>query len=79
MAIQEIVNFVNNIIDNKDIGIGILLPGSEIKDQIVNMASTHVKVVSINNTLCIYGIEPKTNIYAIEPNNNEFYKFVPIL
>ncbi len=79
VAIQEIVNFVNNIIDNKDIGIGILLPGSELKDQIVNMASTHVKVVSINNTLCIYGIEPKTNIYAIEPNNNEFYKFVPIL
>lgn len=79
VAIQEVVNFVNDIIDSKDIGIGLLLPGSEIKDQIVNMASTHVKVVSINNTLCIYGIEPKTNMYAIEPNDNEFYKFVPIL
>lgn len=79
VAIQEVVNFVNNIIDNKDIGIGMLLPGTEIKDQIVNMASTHIKIVSINNTLCLYGIEPKTNLYVIEANNNEFYKLVPIL
>jgi KaiC/GvpD/RAD55 family RecA-like ATPase len=79
VAIQEAVNFINSIIDNKDIGIGVLLQGIKIKDQIVNMASTHVKIVSINNTLCLYGIEPKTNLYVIETDNNNLYKLVPIL
>lgn len=79
VTIQEIVNFINNIIDNKDIGLGILLPGTEIRNQIVNMVTTHFKLVSLNNTVCLYGIEPKTNLYAIESDNNEFYKLVPIL
>ncbi|MEM3238256.1 MAG: gas vesicle protein GvpD P-loop domain-containing protein [Thermoplasmata archaeon] len=83
LAIQEIVEFINNIIDNKDIGILTLRPGVKNKTQIMNMASTHIRVVLINNTLCLYGINPKTNIYVIEPwechLTQRFYKLISII
>lgn len=83
LAIQETVDFINNIIDNKDIGILTLRPGVKNRDQVINMASTHIKLVSIKNTLCLYGISPKTNIYVIEPAEDSlterFYKLTPII
>lgn len=67
-AIQEAVNFVNSIIDYRDIAIGVLLPGSEVKNAVINMASTHIKIVAINNTTSLYGIFPKTNLLVLEPD-----------
>ncbi|MGC8497339.1 MAG: gas vesicle protein GvpD P-loop domain-containing protein [Thermoplasmata archaeon] len=82
LAIQETIEFVNSIIENKDIGILTLLPGAQNRENIINMASTHIKLILINNTLCLYGINPKTNIYVIEPAEDSlterFYKLTPI-
>ncbi|MEM3237454.1 MAG: gas vesicle protein GvpD P-loop domain-containing protein [Thermoplasmata archaeon] len=79
IAFLEIVDFINNIINSNDIGIAIAKPGIISENLIKNMASIHIRLLNIYNKLCLYGIAPKTILYAIEPSKNYSFDLVPIV
>ena len=48
-----------------NLGIGLLKPGLLVSSEILNMMDTYFRIVNIDNAPCIYGIRPRTTIYAI--------------
>ncbi|MGA9839069.1 MAG: gas vesicle protein GvpD P-loop domain-containing protein [Thermoplasmata archaeon] len=48
-----------------NLGIGLLKPGLLISGEILNMMDTYFRIINIDNAPCIYGIRPRTTIYAI--------------
>jgi len=65
MALQELLSGVANTKNSDDIGMGILKPGLNLSKEIKNMADNYFVLLSINKTPCIYGVKPKTGLYAI--------------
>jgi len=65
VAIQHLLDAVAKIKISEDLGIGILKPGLRLTQEIMNMADTYFKIISIDKCPCIYGIKPKTMIYGI--------------
>jgi KaiC/GvpD/RAD55 family RecA-like ATPase len=65
IAIKDLLNAVAKTKISKDLGLGIIKPGLKLTQEIMNMADTYMKIVDINKCPCIYGIKPKTMIYAI--------------
>ncbi|MFP4000301.1 MAG: gas vesicle protein GvpD P-loop domain-containing protein [Thermoplasmata archaeon] len=65
MALQELLSGVANTKNSDDIGVGILKPGLNLSRDIKNMADNYFVILSINKTPCIYGVKPKTGLYAI--------------
>ena len=65
VAIQHLLDAVAKIKISKDLGIGILKPGLRLTQEIMNMADTYFKIISIDKCPCIYGIKPKTMIFGI--------------
>jgi KaiC/GvpD/RAD55 family RecA-like ATPase len=51
-----------------NLGIGLLKPGLLVSSEILNMMDTYFRVINIDNAPCIYGIRPRTTIYAISPD-----------
>lgn len=81
-AIKSLFSGVARIKVSKDIGIGLLKPGLKVTQEIINMADTYFKILDIDRTPCIYGIKPRTIIYAIvadELLGTPNIKFVPIV
>ncbi|HXW66911.1 MAG TPA: gas vesicle protein GvpD P-loop domain-containing protein [Thermoplasmata archaeon] len=48
-----------------NLGIGLLKPGLLVSSEILNMMDTYFRIMNIDNAPCIYGIRPRTTIYAI--------------
>src|SRR5580658_8617576 len=48
-----------------NLGIGLLKPGLLVSSEILNMVDTYFRIINIDNAPCIYGIRPRTTIYAI--------------
>ncbi|MBA3046403.1 MAG: hypothetical protein KKH41_01530 [Candidatus Thermoplasmatota archaeon] len=65
VAIQHLLDAVAKIKISRDLGIGILKPGLRLTQEIMNMADTYIKIVTIDKCPCIYGVKPKTMIYGI--------------
>lgn len=65
VAIQHLLDAVAKIKISKDLGIGILKPGLRLTQEIMNMADTYFKIISIDKCPCIYGVKPKTMIFGI--------------
>ncbi len=51
-----------------NLGIGLLKPGLLVSSEILNMMDTYFRIINIDNAPCIYGIRPRTPIYAISPD-----------
>ena len=51
-----------------NLGIGLLKPGLLVSSEILNMMDTYFRVINIDNAPCIYGIRPRTTVYAISPD-----------
>lgn len=51
-----------------NLGIGLLKPGLLVSSEILNMMDTYFRIVNIDNAPCIYGIRPRTTVYAISPD-----------
>jgi hypothetical protein len=82
VAIRNLFDAVAKIKISKDMGIGILKPGLKLRQEIMNMADTFIKVGSIDKRPCIYGVKPKTIIHAIvtdEERGSPYVKLVPIV
>ncbi len=65
IAVKRLLENVAKTKNTDDVGIGILKPGLNISREIKNMADNYFVIDSINKTPCIYGIKPKTGLYAI--------------
>ena len=50
-----------------DVLIGVLKPSAKLKDEICEMADVHLRFISINGTLNLYGIKPYAVIHNISP------------
>jgi KaiC/GvpD/RAD55 family RecA-like ATPase len=48
-----------------NLGIGLLKPGLLVSSEILNMVDTYFRIINIDNAPCLYGIRPRTQIYAI--------------
>ena len=51
-----------------NLGIGLLKPGLLVSSEILNMMDTYFRIINIDNAPAIYGIRPRTPIYAISPD-----------
>jgi hypothetical protein len=81
-AIKSLFSGVARIKISKDIGIGLIKPGLKVTQEIINMADTYFKILDIDRTPCIYGVKPRTIIYAIvadELLGTPNLKLVPIV
>jgi hypothetical protein len=65
VAIQHLLDAVAKIKISSDLGIGILKPGLRLTQEIMNMADTYLKIITIDKCPCIFGVKPKTLIYGI--------------
>ncbi len=66
IAIRDVFNAVGQIKVSDDIGLGVLKPGLKISREVINMADIYIKMVNVDKIPCIYGVKPKTILYAIE-------------
>ncbi len=48
-----------------NLGLGLLKPGLLVSSEILNMMDTYFRIINIDNAPCLYGIRPRTTIYAI--------------
>lgn len=76
IAIKDLLNAVAKTKISQDLGLGIIKPGLKLTQEIMNMADTYLKIVDINKCPCVYGIKPKTMIYAIVTDNRKGYPHV---
>ncbi len=81
IAIKELLEAVANTKASNKLGIGIVKHGLKISSEIKNMADNYFVIASINKTPCIYGIKPKTGLYAIvsEESRIPHIDLVPIM
>jgi KaiC/GvpD/RAD55 family RecA-like ATPase len=79
IAIKDLLNAVAKTKISQDLGLGIIKPGLKLTQEIMNMADTYIKVVDINKCPCIYGIKPKTMIYAITTDVNRGFPHVNLV
>jgi len=54
-----------------NLGIGLLKPGLLVSSEILNMVDTYFRIINIDNAPCIYGIRPRTMIYAISQDTEK--------
>jgi KaiC/GvpD/RAD55 family RecA-like ATPase len=71
VAIKGLLEAVSHIKISNDIGVGILKPGLKSAQEIVNMADTYLRVTDIDRRPCIYGLKPKTILYALVPDEEK--------
>jgi len=79
VAIKDLFSGVGRIKISGDLGVGIIRPGLKLKQEIMNMADTYFKIVDINKYPCIYGIKPKTMIYAIVTDEKKGFPNVTLV
>lgn len=82
IAIKDLLNAVAKTKISQDLGLGIIKPGLKLTTEIMNMADTYLKIVDIHKCPCVYGIKPKTMIYAIVTDERKGYphvKLIPIV
>jgi KaiC/GvpD/RAD55 family RecA-like ATPase len=71
IAIRDLFNTVGRIKISEDVGVGIIKPGLKLTQEIMNMADTYLKIADIDNSCCIYGVNPHTIVYAITPDREK--------
>ncbi|MEF8873054.1 MAG: gas vesicle protein GvpD P-loop domain-containing protein [Candidatus Thermoplasmatota archaeon] len=65
VAVKQLLSGVANTKNSDDLGLGIVKPGLNLSQEIKNMADNYFVILSINKTPCLYGVKPKTGLYAI--------------
>lgn len=79
VAIRDLFSGVGRIKISEDLGIGITRPGLNITQEIVNMADTYFKIIDLNRYPCIFGIKPKTQVFAIVPDESKGFPYIDLV
>jgi KaiC/GvpD/RAD55 family RecA-like ATPase len=65
-----------------NLGIGLLKPGLLMSSEILNMMDTYFRIVNIDSAPCVYGIRPRTRLYAMSPDPEKgtpYTRLIPIV
>jgi KaiC/GvpD/RAD55 family RecA-like ATPase len=79
VAIKDLLGAVAKTKISTDLGIGILKPGLKLTQEIMNMADTYIKIIDVDKCPCLYGIKPKTCIFAIVPDDKKGWPHVNLV
>ncbi|MGQ9582639.1 MAG: gas vesicle protein GvpD P-loop domain-containing protein [Thermoplasmatota archaeon] len=71
IAIRDLFNTVGRIKISSDVGVGLLKPGLKLTQEIMNMADTYLKIIDIDGSVCVFGINPRTNVFVITPDEEK--------
>jgi len=78
IAVKDLFVAVAALKVSEDIGIGLMKPGLKLTQEIMNMADTYLKIMSINKSTVIYGIKPHTILYVITTDPEKGYPHVKL-
>ena len=76
IAIRDILQTVSRTKKTEDIGMCAVRPGLKLAQEIMNMADTYVKLFVKDRTLCLYGIKPRTPVYAVAVHEEKGLPYV---
>ena len=65
IAIRDILQTVSRTKKSDDIGMCAVRPGLKLGQEIMNLADTYMRLFVKDRVLCLYGIKPKTPVYAV--------------
>lgn len=81
-TIQKMGEGVRDLKSSGDLQIALTKPGLKVSQQIINLAETYFRFLSIFGTAVMYGVRPETGFYVIELDGSEGYprvKLIPIV
>ena len=67
-AIKELNRHITNTKTRGNVDIARVDPGLSMTQQLINMASTYLKLVTLDGTILLYGIKPETGLYNVDIN-----------
>ncbi|MDY6964618.1 MAG: ATPase domain-containing protein [Halobacteriota archaeon] len=73
VAIKELNRHITNTKTRGNVDIVRVDPGLSMTQQLVNMASTYLKLISLDRTIILYGIKPETRLYNVEVDISKGY------
>jgi hypothetical protein len=65
IAIRDLLSTVAHTKKTEDLGVCIVRPGLKLRQEIMNLADTYLRIFVKDRVLFIYGIKPRTGIYAV--------------
>ena len=65
-AIKELNRHITNTKTRGNVDIARVDPGLKMTQQLINMANTYLKLVSLDRTILLYGIKPETELYNVD-------------
>lgn len=73
VAIKELNRHITNTKTRGNVDIARIDPGLSMTQQLINMASTYLKLISFNRTILLYGIKPETGLYNVDIDISKGY------
>ncbi|MDY6931276.1 MAG: ATPase domain-containing protein [Halobacteriota archaeon] len=73
VAIKELNRHITNTKTRGNIDIARVDPGLSMTQQLINMASTYLKLMSLDGTIILYGIKPETGLFNVDIDTTEGY------
>ncbi len=65
IAIKDLLSSVERTKKSEDIGLCAVRPGLKLGQEIANLADTYIRLFVKDRVLFLYGVKPKTGIYAV--------------
>ena len=65
IAIKDLLSTVSRTKRSDDIGLCVVRPGLKLTQEIMNLADTYIRLFVRDRVLFVYGVKPKTGIYAV--------------
>ncbi len=78
-TIKKMGDAVRDLKTSKDLQIALIKPGLEVSKQIINLAETYFRFLSIAGTAAMYGVHPETGLYVIEVDGSEGFPRVILI
>ncbi len=82
IAIRDVLQTVARTKKTEDLGMCAVRPGLKLAQEIMNLADTYLKLFVKDRVLCLYGIKPKTPVYAVvvdEEKGLPYVRLEPLL
>ncbi len=82
IAIRDVLQTVARTKKTEDIGMCAVRPGLKLAQEITNLADTYIKLFVKDRVLCLYGVKPKTPVYAVvvdEEKGLPYIRLEPLL
>ena len=65
IAIRDLLSTVSKTKKTEDVGLCVVRPGLKLTQEIMNLADTYIRLFVKDRVLFLYGIKPRTGVYAV--------------